>query len=253
MSNMDANILDTTGKKTATMPVPEVFNEAYRPDVIKKAVLAAQANRLQPYGPDRTAGGLSSAHSWGSGRGAAHVPRMINGSRVMRVPQAKGGRKAHAPNPGKINSEKINDKERILAIRSAAAATMNRELIKKRGFKYEGELPLIVVDELEYMTKTKEVIDLLLAMGLEADLERSKQKQVRGGKGKMRGRQYRKKTGVLIVVGEDKGIGMAASNIAGVDVATLDHVNAELLAPGTQAGRLTIWSASALKMMNGEE
>jgi len=69
----------------------------------------------------------------------------------------------------------------------------------------------------------------------------------------MRGRQYRKKVGVLIVVGEDKGIGMAARNIAGCDVATLDEVNTELLAPGTHAGRLTVWSESALRMMESEE
>lgn len=250
---MEANVLNTSGKKASTIQVPDVFNEPFRPDVIKKAVLAAQANRFQPYGPDRTAGGLSSAHSWGSGRGAAHVPRLTNGSRAARVTQAKGGRSAHAPNPNKIFAEKINNKERILAIRSAAAATMNKELVKARGYKYEGELPLIVSDDLESLSKTKDVVDLLTAIGLEADLERAKIKQVRGGKGKMRGRQYRKKIGVLIVVAEDKGIGMAARNIAGCDVVTLDQVNTELLAPGTQAGRLTVWSESALKMMEGEE
>jgi large subunit ribosomal protein L4e len=250
---MEAVVLDKAGQKASTIKVPDVFNEAYRPDVIKKAVLAAQANRLQPYGPDRTAGTLTSAHSWGSGRGAAHVPRLTNGSRAARVTQARGGRSAHAPNPNKIFKEKINDKERILAIRSAAAATMNKELVKARGYKYEGELPLVVSDDVESMIKTKDVVDMLTALGLEADLERARQKQVRGGKGKMRGRQYKKKVGVLIVVGEDKGIGTGARNIAGLDVVTLDNVNAELLAPGTHAGRLTVWSESAIKMMEGEE
>jgi len=250
---MEAKVFNKDGKKASTITVPEVFNEPFRPDVIKKAVLAAQANRFQPYGPDRTAGTLTSAHSWGSGRGAAHVPRLTNGSRVARITQARGGRSAHAPNPHKIFSEKINDKERILAIRSAAAATMNKDLVKARGYKFDGELPLIVSDDIESLTKTKDVIELLNALGLEADLARARQKQVRGGKGKMRGRQYRKKVGVLIVIGEDKGIGMAARNIAGCDVATLDMVNTELLAPGTQAGRLTVWCESALKMMEGEE
>ncbi len=250
---MDAAVFDKAGQKASTIKVPEVFNEAYRPDVIKKAVLAAQANRLQPYGPDRTAGTLTSAHSWGSGRGVAHVPRLTNGSRVARITQARGGRSAHAPNPNKIFKEKINDKERVLAIRSAAAATMNKELVKARGYKYEGELPLVVSDDIESMSKTAEVVSLLKAIGLEADLDRASIKQVRGGKGKMRGRQYKKKVGVLIVVGDDKGIGVGARNIAGLDVVTLDNVNAELLAPGTHAGRLTIWSESALKMMEGEE
>src|SRR5512142_3046201 len=105
---MEANVFNTSGKKASTIEVPEVFTEPFRPDLIKKAVLAAQANRLQPYGPSRLAGFLTSSHSWGSGRGVAHVPRLTNGSRVTRVTQAKGGRSAHAPNPNKDNSEKIN-------------------------------------------------------------------------------------------------------------------------------------------------
>jgi large subunit ribosomal protein L4e len=253
MSEMDATVLDTTGKKTSTkLALPDVFTEPFRPDLIKKAVLAAQANRLQPYGPSRLAGFLTSSHSWGSGRGVAHVPRLTNGSRVTRVTQAKGGRSAHAPNPNKDNSEKINDKERIKAIRSAAAATMNPELIKARGYKYEGELPLVVVNDIESLAKTTDVIALLSAIGLEADLERSKEKKVRAGRGKMRGRYYKKKVGVLIIVGEDKGIFRAARNVPGVEVATLEQVNAEMLAPGTQAGRLTVWSESAFKSMTEE-
>lgn len=248
---MEASVFDKSGKKASTIEVPGVFSEPFRPDVIKKAVLAAQANRLQPYGPDRTAGTLTSAHSWGSGRGAAHVPRLTNGSRAARVTQARGGRSAHAPNPNKIYSEKINDKERLLAIRSAAAATINKDLVRARGYKYEGDLPLVVSDDIEAIEKTSDVVGLLTAIGLEADLERARQKQVRGGRGKMRGRQYRKKVGVLIVVGEDRGIRRAARNIAGCDVVTLDEVNAELLAPGTHAGRLTVWSESALRMMEG--
>ncbi len=68
----------------------------------------------------------------------------------------------------------------------------------------------------------------------------------------MRGRQYKKKVGVLIIVGEDKGIFKAVSNVPGVEVATIDQVNAEMLAPGTQAGRLTVWSENAFKQMSEE-
>ena len=253
---MEAKILSKSGNKSA-ITVPAVFNEEYRPDIIKKAVLAAQANRLQPYGPDRTAGTLSSAkkHSWGSGRGAAHVPRLANGSRAAVVPHARGGRAAHGPNPFRIYSEKINDKERLKAIRSAVAATTNPELVKARGYKYEGALPVVVDGEIESMKKTSEVVELLTALGFEADLARSKQKTVRAGKGKMRGRQYKKKIGLLVVIAEDNGIKLAARNIPGVDVATLDELNVEMLAPGTQAGRLTLWTEGAMKLLTeaGEE
>ena len=246
---MNVKVLTKSGKG-AEIAVPEVFSEPYRPDIIKKAVLAAQANRLQPYGPDRTAGTLSSAHSWGSGRGAAHVPRLKNGSRAAVVPQAKGGRAAHGPNPHRIYSEKINDKERLKAIRSAVAATIVPELVKARGYKYEGPLPVVVDDELQSLTKTKDVIDFLAAIGFEADLERGKMKQVRAGRGKMRGRYYKKKVGLLLVIAEDNGIGLAARNIPGLDLATIDELNAELLAPGTHAGRLTLWTESAMRLLS---
>lgn len=246
---MQVKVLTKSGNKSAEISVPDIFSEPYRPDIIKKAVLAAQANRLQPYGPDRTAGTLSSAHSWGSGRGAAHVPRLKNGSRAAVVPQAKGGRSAHAPNPHRIYSEKINDKERLKAIRSAVAATIMPELVKARGYKYEGPLPVVVDDELQSLQKTKDVVEFLTAIGFEADLERAKQKQVRAGKGKMRGRYYRKKVGLLLVIAEDNGIKVAARNLPGLDIATLDELNAEMLAPGTHAGRLTLWTEGALKLL----
>jgi large subunit ribosomal protein L4e len=246
---MQVKVIGKSGKKGAEIAVPDIFSEPYRPDIIKKAVLAAQANRLQPYGPDRTAGTLSSGHSWGSGRGAAHVPRLKNGSRAVVVPQAKGGRASHGPNPHRIYSEKINDKERLKAIRSAVAATVNPELVKARGYKYEGPLPVVVDDEIQSLTKTKEVVDMLAAMGFEADLVRAKEKKVRAGKGKMRGRYYQKKVGLLLVIAEDNGIGLAARNVPGMEVATIDELSAEMLAPGTHAGRLTLWTEGAMKLL----
>jgi large subunit ribosomal protein L4e len=246
---MQVTVIGKSGKKGAEIAVPDIFSEPYRPDIIKKAVLAAQANRLQPYGPDRTAGTLSSGHSWGSGRGAAHMPRLKNGSRAVVVPQAKGGRAAHGPNPHRIYTEKINDKERLKAIRSAVAATVNPELVKARGYKYEGPFPVVVDDEIQSLTKTSEVIDMLTAMGFEADLARAKEKKVRAGRGKMRGRYYQKKVGLLLVIAEDNGIGLSARNIPGMEVATIDALNAEMLAPGTHAGRLTLWTEGAMKLL----
>ncbi|RPJ51554.1 MAG: 50S ribosomal protein L4, partial [Methanobacteriota archaeon] len=74
-------------------------------------------------------------------------------------------------------------------------------------------------------------------------------KQVRAGRGKMRGRYYKKKIGLLLVIAEDNGIGIAARNIPGMDVATIDELNAEMLAPGTHAGRLTLWTEGAMKLL----
>jgi ribosomal protein L4 len=72
--------------------------------------------------------------------------------------------------------------------------------------------------------------------------EQKKGRKIRAGKGKIRGRKYRTPTGPLLVVGEDKGISLGARNHPGVDVVVVDNINAELLAPGTHPGRLTVFT-----------
>lgn len=47
-------------------------------------------------------------------------------------------------------------------------------------------------------------------------------------------------------MGEDKGIRKAARNHPGVEVVVVDNLNAELLAPGTHPGRLTLYTRSAV-------
>jgi large subunit ribosomal protein L4e len=247
-----ANIIDLSGNAKGEIALPEVFEEIFRPDLIKKAVLSAQANRLQPYGPKVYAGMETSAHSWGSGRGVAQVPRISNGSRVARIPQAVGGRRAHPPKPETDRTEKINKKEKRLAIRSAIAATINADLVKARGHKFDAEVPLVADNAVEGLLKTKDVVSFLQAAGVYDDVIRAKEgKHIRAGKGKRRGRKYKTRKSVLIVTGEESPILKAANNLPGVDVATVYSLNAELLAPGTHAGRLTIWTESAITNMEG--
>ena len=69
----------------------------------------------------------------------------------------------------------------------------------------------------------------------------------------MRGRKYKRKKGMLIVVSDDCKLIKAASNIAGLDVVDVKKINAELLAPGAKPGRLTLWSESALDGMEKEK
>lgn len=244
---MEAAVYDLRGEKVREVRLPSVFMETYRPDLIKKAVLAAQANRQQPYGPHRYAGMNTSAASWGVGRGVSRVPRLTNARRAARVPQAVGGRRAHPPKPEAKRGEKVNRKERRRAIASAIAATSSEELVKRRGHRFRGSLPIIIVDELESLTKTSDLLDLARKINVIDDLMRAKNgKKVRAGKGKMRGRRYKRPKSFLIVVGEDKGIIRAGRNLPGVDAVTLQHLNAELLAPGAVPGRLVLWSESAI-------
>ncbi|WP_248896151.1 50S ribosomal protein L4 [Haloplanus halobius] len=242
---MQATVRDLNGEDAGTVDLPEVFETAYRPDLIKRAVLAAQANRKQAYGADPLAGLRTPAESFGSGRGMAHVPR--ENGQGARVPQTVGGRKAHPPKAEKDQGKGINDKERKLAIRSAIAATVDGERVAERGHQFDDgvELPLVVSDEFEDLVKTREVVDLLENLGVHQDVERADEgRTVKAGRGKTRGRKYRRPSSILFVTSEEPS--KAARNLAGADVTTAREVNAEELAPGTQAGRLTIWTESAV-------
>ncbi len=244
---MEATVHDLDGETAGEIELPAVFETEYRPDLIARAVRAAQANRKQAYGADEFAGMRTPAESFGSGRGLAHVPR--EGGRARRVPQTVGGRKAHPPKAGKDQGESINDKERKLAVRSAVAATADGGLVAERGHRFPEELtlPLVVTDEFEELVKTKAALEFLEAVGVDADVERADEgRSVRAGRGKTRGRKYREPKSVLVVTSSESGPSMAARNLAGVDVATATEVNAEDLAPGTQAGRLTVWTESAI-------
>jgi large subunit ribosomal protein L4e len=242
---MEATVRDLDGEDAGSLELPEVFETVHRPDLIKRAVLAAQANRRQDYGTDEFAGLRTPAESPGSGRGMAHVPRQ-NGV-AKRVPQTVGGRPAHPPKAEKDRTLDINDKERQLAVRSALAATTDGDLVAERGhdFDEDVEFPLVVSDEFEDLRKTQEALGVLEALGVADDVERADEgRSVRAGKGKGRGRKYKQPKSVLVVTSEEPS--RAARNLAGVDVATADEVNAEDLAPGTHAGRLTLFTESAI-------
>jgi len=186
------------------------------------------------------------AESLGSGRGMSHDPRQ-NGV-VRRVPHAVSGRRAHPPKVEKEQGKTINKKERQLATRSALAATTDADLVADRGHQFDADLdlPLVVSDEFEDLIKTKAVVSLLEALGVAEDIERAEDgKKVRAGRGTTRGRKYKTPKSILFVTSEEPS--KAARNLAGVDVATASEVNVEDLAPGTHAGRLTIFTESALE------
>ncbi|MBO8179582.1 MAG: 50S ribosomal protein L4 [Archaeoglobus sp.] len=244
---MKAKVLSLKGEVTEEIELPEVFSEEFRPDIIKRAVLAIQSHRRQPYGPNPLSGVDYSWENWGPGHGYARVPRWKLGRRAVVVPQAVGGRRAHPPKPERKWAEKINKKEMRKALRSAIAATANEEIVKQRNHLFDGELPKIVTDEIESVNRTKDVAEVFKAIGVYADVERAKdRKRYRAGKGKMRGRRYVKKRSVLLVVGRDGGVVKAAKNLPGVDAVLVKDLNVELLAPGCHPGRLTVWTKSAV-------
>jgi large subunit ribosomal protein L4e len=241
---MHVTARDLDGAEAGEVDLPDAFETPFRPDLIRRAVAAAQANRKQPYGADPLAGMRTPAESPGSGRGMAHVPRQDG--RARRVPQAVGGRKAHPPKAEKDQGKQLNDKERKLAVRSALAATADAELVRERGHQFDDDvaLPVVVTDEFEELVKTQAVVDVLETLGLHADIDRADERTVKAGRGKTRGRKYRRPKSILFVTGGEPS--RAARNLAGADVVTGAQVNAEDLAPGGHAGRLTVFTEHGL-------
>jgi large subunit ribosomal protein L4e len=250
-----------TGKTSKeSLELPAQFDTPYRPDVIKRAVLSLQSRRRQPHGVDELAGKRTSAQSWQTGHGRSRVPRVKGGgteaaNKAAFAPGTVGGRVAHPPEARKVIVERINAKENRLAIRSAIAASANPKIVAERGHKIENipQIPLIVSSRLESLATTKEVQDILTSLGCGDDLDRaSNGRSIRAGKGKMRGRKMKTPKSLLIVVGTDSGVGKAARNLPGVDIAEVHGLNAELLAPGTHAGRLVVWTTSAIDRLGKE-
>jgi large subunit ribosomal protein L4e len=248
-----AKIFDLQGKPVGKATLPDVFATPLRPNVIKRAVLAIQSSRRQAQGRDPMAGKRTSAESRGTGMGIARVPRVKGGGgRAAFAPSTVGGRQPHPPRSEKKIVKRIPKKEARLGLLSAIAATASKDIVTSRGHKIDDipEIPLIVTDSIEELTKTSEVEAALTNLGVLSDLYRVKaSRKIRAGKGKRRGRKMKQAIGPLIVVAENKGIFDAANNLLGVTVAKVSNLNAETLAPGTHPGRLTLWTNGALEQL----
>jgi len=260
---MKVPVYSLKGEVKKSMDFVRVFSEPVRLDLINRAVLSEQSNNRQVYGTDPLAGKRTSAHYHGRrkvrhsmmNREMARMAR-IHGSGFMHmtarfVPQAIKGRKAHPPKVEKIWKRGMNKKEKIKALVSAVSATAKKDYVASRGHMAEEvkHIPLVVDNGIEEVSKFKEISDVLKTLGLEKEIERTKEKKVRSGKGTLRGRRYKKKRGFLIVVSEYRGIEKAAGNIPGVDIVKIADLRVEDLAPGGTPGRLTLWTEGALEQI----
>lgn len=265
---MELRILSVSKNEIGKKKLPRQFEEPVRADLVKKAVEVLQSNKRQPYGAKPGAGMRASAdisrrrHKYkGSyGYGISRVPRKIMTRRGTRfnwvgavAPGTVGGRRAHPPKPGKDWSMKINKKENKKAIRSAISATLDAELLKKRGHAAPEGYPFIVESKIEGISRTKDAKDAAVKLGMADELRRASKRTVRAGKGKSRGRKYKSKKGPLFVVSGDCKFAKACSSIPGVDVVAVKSINAEVLAPGTHPGRLTIFTDKAIELMEKEK
>jgi large subunit ribosomal protein L4e len=165
---------------------------------------------------------------------------------AAEVANARGGRRAHPPKIiSMINVKRINKKEMALALASALSATANEKIVASKYSRLEGKkisgLPIVVESKIISL-KTKDLIESLKKILGETLFEVSlKQRSVRAGKGKLRGRKYKKNAGLLLVTGDKEKI---KTNI--IDVKNAKSLNVTDLANGG-AGRLTIYTESAIK------
>ncbi|MBI4738235.1 50S ribosomal protein L4 [Candidatus Woesearchaeota archaeon] len=258
---MKLKILTLSNTEKGFKELPAIFHENVRPDVIKRAVEVQQSHRRQPYGTDPMAGQKQKGklsrrrRDWkGSyGHGISRVQRKIMSHRGTQfnwvgaiAPGTVGGRKAHPPKASKQWAKNINVRERRLAIRSAIAATLQTELVKARGHVAPNTYPFIIDNAVEALAKTKDVEKALFELGFADELARSSVSTRRAGIARLRGRAERGRIGPLFVVSGPCKLLSAAKNIPGVDVCEFSKLNVEVLAPGSQAGRLALFSEAAI-------
>ncbi len=259
------------GTELKSISLPEQFDEEINQDLIKRAVITLQQRSRKRYGAFSMAGKRSASklskrrrdYRGSYGKGISRVQRKIMWKRGSQfgwegafAPGIRGGRKAHPPKPEKSFSDKINKKERRKAIRSAIAATAVKDLVLTRHkiTKTAGiAFPIILESKFESLNRTKQVKELLLKLGLKDELERIGKKKIRAGKGKSRNRKYRISRGPLIIFSNTCPLEKASRNLQGVETSIVENLNAEILAPGSTPGRLTIWSENAIQKMADEK
>merc|ERR1712223_1205717 len=101
------------------------------------------------------------------------------------------------------------------------------------------------------ISRTADAMACLKKLGMGDELAKCQRKMTRPGKGKMRGRLYKRRRGPLIVYKNDDGCVKAFRNIPGVDLMNVESLNLLMLAPGGHVGRLCVWSKSAFESLEG--
>jgi large subunit ribosomal protein L4e len=241
-----------------TVKTPAVLKTPIRPDLVNTVHTNIAKNSRQAYAVYNKAGMQHSAESWGTGRAVARIPR-VSGGGTSRAGQAAFGnmcRKGRMFAPTKTWRKwhrKVNLNERRYAIASALAASAVSSLVLARGHRIEkiSEVPLVVSNEAEKLTKTKAAVELLVKLNAFADVEKVKDsKKLRAGVGKIRNRRHRQRKGPLVIYNEDQGITRAFRNIPGVELLNVNALNLLVLAPGGHMGRFVIWTQAAFEKLN---
>jgi large subunit ribosomal protein L4e len=282
--SIQAKLYQMDGSQSSTIDLPAIFRTPYRYDVIHKAYVNLLSHSYQRQGRYPMAGEVVSAESRNTGLGIARIAR-ARGEGFSRAGQAAGvasirqGRVAHPPESWKNIYKKVNDKEKQLALCSAIAATARKDLVERRGHRVSNisSFPIIVSDDVEDISKTKDLLKLLNALGLKDELRRlDVSRKSQSGTARRRGRQGRSAVSAIIITSNDgssaakqdrvndndtrnntnnkdnryKNIHKLSGSIRGIDIKQVKDLSVLDFAPGSKPIRLAIFSESAIKELN---
>lgn len=245
-------------EKTGTVVMPHVLTSPLRPDLVREVHKNVSKNHRQAYAVGAKVGYDTAAESWGTGRAVARIPRAPGGG-THRAGQATFGNQARGGgmfNPTKVWRRwhrRVNVTMKRHAVATALAASSLPPLVMARGHRISNvaELPLVVSDSLESISKTKQAVEALKTVGCSDDLQKViDSKKLRAGKGKARNRKYTMRCGPLVIYNEDNGITRAMRNIPGVETANVDNLNLLRLAPGGSFGRFVVFTEGAFKKLS---
>lgn len=253
---MKAQVFAIDGSKADQVELPLVFSTPLRTDLLHKAYVNLESHQFQIQGRYENAGMdvVAESNSPPTGHHQARVARLRGGGGGRQgqgggVAMVRGGRQAHPPTTEKVVYKLLNKKENRLALCSAIAATASADLIKARGHKVDKleSFPLVVSDEVESISKAKDLAKFFDALNLTQDVERLKSRlKRRSGKSLLRGRKTKIGKSILIVVKDSKNLSKAAGTFLGVDVKSVNSLSVLDLVPGSQPIRLTVFSKSAI-------
>ena len=252
---MKVPMLTINGKKESEIELPLIFSTSFRKDLIHKAFTHLNSHKFQPQGRHPTAGMdvVARSNDPPTGQGVSRIAKLRGGGGGRQgeaggVASVRGGRQAHPPNVKKVTFKKINKKENKLALCSAISATKSKEMIESRGHIVTKikDFPIIVSDDIESISKAKDITKILSSLNLMQDIARLKSRKPRTGKSSLRGRSKKIGKSVLFVVSKSEKLSKACGAIPGIDVKTVNELSVLDLAPGATTIRLTVYSKKAV-------
>lgn len=259
---MKAQLYSQSGEKKSEIELPEIFSSSIREDLAAKSFEVEKFELRQPYASYSEAGKRHSAsgtishlrHTWKGhyGKGISRVPRKTMWRRGTQfywvgaeISGSRGGRISHPPQ-GVYADRKINKKETKLAFDSAFAATANKLFVLKRySTLNENEIPSIPLVIESAPAKTKDFLAVLEKIFGKAYSLVVRNKEVRPGKGKKRGRKYKSNAGLLLVTASDEKV-----KCKNIEVKAVKEINIADLYP---LGRLTLYTKKALEELKNSK